>query len=145
MLNILTNKCGWFLIINSFWYYRFAKRKLDEFAFLGNRLQVSYAPQFESISDTREKLEGRRREVLARLNRKFHPLHLWSENWDIAFVYEMNCYRLFISVCKTSLIPAARTKGSAVHSPGSFCGEPLLDGTHSQTNFISQALNFNKR
>ena len=49
---------------------RFAKRKLDEFVFLGNRLQVSYAPQFESLDDTKDKLEGRRKEVLARLNRK---------------------------------------------------------------------------
>ncbi|XP_015936196.1 uncharacterized protein LOC107462114 [Arachis duranensis] len=47
---------------------RFAKRKLDDFVFLGNRLQVSYAPQFETLSDTKDKLEGRRREVLARLN-----------------------------------------------------------------------------
>ncbi|PIA29196.1 hypothetical protein AQUCO_06100002v1 [Aquilegia coerulea] len=47
---------------------RFAKRKLDEYIFLGNKLQVSYAPHFESLSDTKEKLECRRREVLARLN-----------------------------------------------------------------------------
>nr|GMD98804.1 RNA-binding protein 48-like [Ipomoea batatas] len=47
---------------------RFAKRKLDEFVFLGNRLQVSYAPQYESQSDTKEKLEGRRREVQTRVN-----------------------------------------------------------------------------
>lgn len=49
---------------------RFAKRKLDEFVFLGNRLLVSYAPQYETLSDTKEKLEGRRKEVLARLNPK---------------------------------------------------------------------------
>ncbi|XP_058091839.1 uncharacterized protein LOC131237843 isoform X1 [Magnolia sinica] len=47
---------------------RFAKRKLDEFVFLGNQLQVSYAPQYESLSDTKEKLEGRKKEVLSRLN-----------------------------------------------------------------------------
>ncbi|KAH6805221.1 RNA-binding family protein [Perilla frutescens var. frutescens] len=47
---------------------RFAKRKLDESVFLGNRLQVTYAPEYESLSDTKEKLEGRRKEVLARLN-----------------------------------------------------------------------------
>ncbi|ESW03925.1 hypothetical protein PHAVU_011G052800 [Phaseolus vulgaris] len=47
---------------------RFAKRKLDDFVFFGNKLQVSYASQFESLSDTQDKLEGRRREVLARLN-----------------------------------------------------------------------------
>lgn len=47
---------------------RFAKRKLDEIVFLGNRLQVSYAPQYESLSDMKEKLEARRKEVLARIN-----------------------------------------------------------------------------
>ncbi|OAO91502.1 hypothetical protein AXX17_AT5G27200 [Arabidopsis thaliana] len=46
----------------------FAKRKLDESSFLGNRLQISYAPEYESVSDTKEKLETRRKEVLARLN-----------------------------------------------------------------------------
>ncbi|EYU22506.1 hypothetical protein MIMGU_mgv1a022373mg [Erythranthe guttata] len=50
---------------------RFAKRKLDESVFLGNRIQVSYAPQYESLSDTKEKLEGRRKEVLSRLNHIF--------------------------------------------------------------------------
>lgn len=49
---------------------RFAKRKLDESTFLGNRLQISYAPEYESVSDTKDKLETRRKEVLARLNRK---------------------------------------------------------------------------
>ncbi|ESQ51240.1 hypothetical protein EUTSA_v10017205mg [Eutrema salsugineum] len=52
------------LITNS----RFAKRKLDGSVFLGNRLQISYAPEFESLTDTKEKLETRRKEVLARLN-----------------------------------------------------------------------------
>nr|XP_043611510.1 RNA-binding protein 48 [Erigeron canadensis] len=47
---------------------RFAKRKLDDSVFIGNKLQVSYAPQYESLNDTKEKLEGRRKEVLARLN-----------------------------------------------------------------------------
>ncbi|KAJ0725749.1 putative RNA-binding protein [Helianthus annuus] len=47
---------------------RFAKRKLDESIFIGNRIQVSYAPQYESLDDTKEKLEGRRKEVVARLN-----------------------------------------------------------------------------
>ncbi|KAL9678008.1 hypothetical protein QQ045_015846 [Rhodiola kirilowii] len=46
---------------------RFAKRKLDEYVFVGNRLQVSYAPQFENLSDTKEKLESRGKEVNSRL------------------------------------------------------------------------------
>ena len=45
---------------------RFAKRELDESVFLGNRLQASYALQFESILDN-EKLEIRRKEVLGRI------------------------------------------------------------------------------
>ncbi|CAH8304579.1 unnamed protein product [Eruca vesicaria subsp. sativa] len=47
---------------------RFAKRKLDDSVFLGNRLQISYAPEFESLSDTKDKLETRRKEVLSRSN-----------------------------------------------------------------------------
>ncbi|KAK6923507.1 hypothetical protein RJ641_011811 [Dillenia turbinata] len=61
---------------------RFAKQKLDECVFLGNQLHVSYSPHFESLSDTKQKLEGRRREVLARLKCKsrgptsHHPIAL---------------------------------------------------------------------
>lgn len=46
---------------------RFAKRKLDESVFFGNKLEVSYAPDFETLTDTMEKLEGRRKEVLGRI------------------------------------------------------------------------------
>ncbi|KAL2650148.1 hypothetical protein R1flu_018276 [Riccia fluitans] len=45
----------------------FAKRKLDEYKFLGNLLDVSYAPKYETLSDTRNKLEERRRMVLHRI------------------------------------------------------------------------------
>lgn len=54
---------------------RFAKRKLDEYVFLGNRLQVSYAPHFESLADTKEKLEVRRKEVLSRINCEFFSMY----------------------------------------------------------------------
>lgn len=40
---------------------------------------MSYAPHFESLSDTREKLEARRKEVLARSNRKL--LLLGAKFW----------------------------------------------------------------
>lgn len=46
---------------------RFAKRKLDDFVFFGNQLHVSYAPEFEDLSDTKDKLECRRRDVIARI------------------------------------------------------------------------------
>ncbi|CAK9233934.1 unnamed protein product [Sphagnum troendelagicum] len=51
---------------------RFAKRKLDEYQFLGNLLQVSYAPNHETLADTHNKLEERRRTVLNRLNSGNH-------------------------------------------------------------------------
>ncbi|KAJ3672646.1 hypothetical protein LUZ60_007367 [Juncus effusus] len=46
---------------------RFAKRKLDESVFIGNKLAVKYATQFETHFDTMEKLEVRRKEVLGRI------------------------------------------------------------------------------
>ena len=46
---------------------RFAKRKLDDYPFLGNLLQVTYAPDFEDVQDTITKLEERRRTVMNRL------------------------------------------------------------------------------
>jgi hypothetical protein len=52
---------------------RFAKRKLDEYQFLGNLLQVSYAPNHETLADTRNKLEERQRTVLNRLKCKLPP------------------------------------------------------------------------
>jgi hypothetical protein len=61
--------CGWI------WGFRFAKRKLDEYQFLGNLLQVSYAPNHETLADTRNKLEERQRTVLNRLKCKPPPPH----------------------------------------------------------------------
>lgn len=46
---------------------RFAKRKLDDYPFLGHLLQVTYAPNFEDVQDTITKLEERRRTVMNRL------------------------------------------------------------------------------
>ncbi|KAL1556727.1 RNA-binding protein 48-like isoform X2 [Salvia divinorum] len=57
---------------------RFAKRKLDESNFLGNQIQVTYAREYESHSDTKEKLEGRAKEVLARQNPRRSKGHLDS-------------------------------------------------------------------
>ncbi|XP_073533469.1 RNA-binding protein 48 [Phyllobates terribilis] len=42
---------------------RVAKRKLDENSFFGGILHVCYAPEFESVQETREKLQDRRRYV----------------------------------------------------------------------------------
>uniref|UniRef100_A0A8C5Q7L6 RNA-binding protein 48 n=1 Tax=Leptobrachium leishanense TaxID=445787 RepID=A0A8C5Q7L6_9ANUR len=42
---------------------RVAKRKMDERSFFGGLLHVCYAPEFETVQETREKLQDRRRFV----------------------------------------------------------------------------------
>ncbi len=42
---------------------RLAKKKTDNHSFFGKNLHVSYAPEFESVQDTREKLQQRRKIV----------------------------------------------------------------------------------
>nr|GMD97108.1 RNA-binding protein 48-like [Ipomoea batatas] len=78
---------------------RFAKRKLDEFVFLGNRLQVSYAPQYESLSDTKEKLEGRR-------------------SVDLYFVLVACSFPSVPRPDATYNVSAQRSKSSAIPGPG---------------------------
>ncbi|KAH7415210.1 hypothetical protein KP509_14G032800 [Ceratopteris richardii] len=46
---------------------RFAKRKLDNFNFLGNLIEVNYAPTYETVLDTKEKLEERSSILLRRI------------------------------------------------------------------------------
>jgi len=47
---------------------RIAKRKLDDYNFFAKLLRIEYAPQNESIKDTREKLEERKKVISFRLN-----------------------------------------------------------------------------
>ncbi|KAL4573946.1 hypothetical protein LXL04_020768 [Taraxacum kok-saghyz] len=75
---------------------KFAKRKLDESVFFGNRIQVSYAPQYESLNDTKEKLEGRRKQVLARLNNEERQRWLlWLLDCDVSN-YSMKTIRVLL-------------------------------------------------
>ncbi|XP_072268964.1 RNA-binding protein 48 [Pyxicephalus adspersus] len=53
---------------------RVAKRKLDERSFFGGLLHVCYAPEFESVQETREKLQDRRRYVARATSEKDHPV-----------------------------------------------------------------------
>ncbi|XP_077978846.1 uncharacterized protein LOC144434266 [Glandiceps talaboti] len=46
---------------------RFAKRKLDDKPFFGGVLHVCYAPEYESVQETREKLQERKRFVARKL------------------------------------------------------------------------------
>ncbi|XP_066571565.1 RNA-binding protein 48 [Amia ocellicauda] len=49
---------------------RVAKRKLDEKSFFGGLLHVCYAPEFETVQDTREKLQDRRKFIARVLRNK---------------------------------------------------------------------------
>jgi len=42
---------------------RVAKKKLDNKSFFGGILHVCYAPEFETVDDTREKLQERRKAI----------------------------------------------------------------------------------
>ena len=42
---------------------RVAKKKLDNHSFFGKNLHVCYAPEYETVQDTREKLQLRRRVI----------------------------------------------------------------------------------
>ncbi|XP_065175027.1 uncharacterized protein LOC135804974 isoform X2 [Sycon ciliatum] len=46
---------------------RIAKRKLDNRSFFGSQLHVTYAPEQETVDDTRAKLQQRRQDVISRL------------------------------------------------------------------------------
>ncbi|XP_055876818.1 RNA-binding protein 48-like [Biomphalaria glabrata] len=46
---------------------RFAKRKLDDYSFFGGVLHVCYVPEYETVNETREKLQDRRRVVASKL------------------------------------------------------------------------------
>lgn len=46
---------------------RVAKRKLDDRSFFGKNLHVSYAPEFESVEETREKLQERKDTISKKL------------------------------------------------------------------------------
>ena len=49
-------------------FLRFAKKKLDNKSFFGGILHVCYAPEFETVNDTREKLQERRK-IIAKKTR----------------------------------------------------------------------------
>ncbi|XP_069111839.1 RNA-binding protein 48-like [Argopecten irradians] len=48
---------------------RIARRKLDDWSFYGGILHVCYAPEYESVEETRLKLQDRRKAVAARIRR----------------------------------------------------------------------------
>ncbi|NXN28361.1 RBM48 protein, partial [Nycticryphes semicollaris] len=49
---------------------RVAKKKMDERSFFGSLLHVCYAPEFETIQETREKLQDRRKYIAKATNQR---------------------------------------------------------------------------
>lgn len=58
---------------------RLAKAKLNKSSFFSNELKVKYAPEFETIEDTREKIEERRATILFKLKSKFNTTEVEKE------------------------------------------------------------------
>ena len=46
---------------------RAAKRKLDDWSFYGGVLHVCYAPEYETVQETKEKLQDRRKAIAAKV------------------------------------------------------------------------------
>ncbi|XP_008935901.1 PREDICTED: RNA-binding protein 48, partial [Merops nubicus] len=51
---------------------RVAKKKMDERSFFGSLLHVCYAPEFETVQETREKLQDRRKYIAKATNQRDH-------------------------------------------------------------------------
>ncbi|NXU52812.1 RBM48 protein, partial [Turnix velox] len=49
---------------------RVAKKKMDERSFFGSLLHVCYAPEFETVQETREKLQDRRKYIAKATNQR---------------------------------------------------------------------------
>lgn len=61
-----------FVLKGWFHFFRVAKKKLDNRSFFGGILHVCYAPEFETVDDTREKLQERRK-IIAKKTRGKYP------------------------------------------------------------------------
>ncbi|KAL8165175.1 UNVERIFIED_CONTAM: hypothetical protein K2H54_032484 [Gekko kuhli] len=63
---------------------RVAKRKLDERSFFGSLLHVCYAPEFETVQETREKLQDRRK-YIAKVTNCRDQLQVKKQNLNTFF------------------------------------------------------------
>lgn len=65
---------SWSKILQFCWYtlilFRVAKKKMDERSFFGSLLHVCYAPEFETVQETREKLQDRRKYIAKATNQR---------------------------------------------------------------------------
>ncbi len=57
------------VILYFFTLNRFAKKKFDDLNFYGSVLHICFAPEHESVQETREKLQERRRLIASRIKK----------------------------------------------------------------------------
>uniref|UniRef100_A0A2R9B975 RNA-binding protein 48 n=1 Tax=Pan paniscus TaxID=9597 RepID=A0A2R9B975_PANPA len=80
---------------------RAAKRKMDEQSFLGGLLHVCYAPEFETVEETRKKPEVRKAYVDHYVTKKLVTEHKDTENFRQDFHSEMSGF------CTAAVNPSA--------------------------------------
>lgn len=101
---------------------RFAKKHLDDRSFFGGILHVCYAPELESLQETRNKLAVRKREIEQRLNPvtfKTVTAEPLSKNYDNPIPSESN---VGASPVTNSSIPP---EASVAHCTSSFPKAPV--------------------
>ncbi|XP_062363828.1 RNA-binding protein 48 isoform X2 [Cinclus cinclus] len=115
---------------------RVAKKKMDERSFFGSLLHVCYAPEFETVQETREKLQDRRKYIAKATNqrdcfvlRKVEgPKKTASKNseqdcpWStsgshVASNWDPSCFTSFPGVSHNTAYPSGNQNQSLLTSP----------------------------
>ncbi|NXQ36692.1 RBM48 protein, partial [Alaudala cheleensis] len=122
---------------------RVAKKKMDERSFFGSLLHVCYAPEFETVQETREKLQDRRKYIAKATNqrdgfvlKKEGPKKTASKNsehdcpWStleshVASNWDPSCFTSSPGVSHNTAYPSGNQNQSLLTSPhyGNSCAE----------------------
>ncbi|KAM4705634.1 RNA-binding protein 48 [Rhinophrynus dorsalis] len=90
---------------------RVAKRKLDERSFFGGLLHICYAPEFETVEETRAKLQERR---------KFVARATFDKDWPVAEKKQVDSaisHQTYQTGHPYSSVYPAHTSNDALHDP----------------------------
>ncbi|XP_044281140.1 RNA-binding protein 48 [Varanus komodoensis] len=93
---------------------RIAKRKLDERSFFGSLLHVCYAPEFESVQETREKLQDRRKYIAKVISNKEQ---LQMKNRDSNTSFQKNIQLNTSRSCMTEAATSTWNPTAHFHGP----------------------------
>ncbi|NWI70556.1 RBM48 protein, partial [Todus mexicanus] len=122
---------------------RVAKKKMDERSFFGSLLHVCYAPEFETVQETREKLQDRRKyiakatnqrdcfvlkkaeEPKKRVSKKSEYDHPWSTSGsNAASHWDPSCLTTSHGICHNIGHPSGNHSQNPLTSPyGNNCAE----------------------